>query len=649
MIDLRQERANSFVDVEKLTTLLYGGNEEVKLRREIFRLIYSDPIFKKDDLYFMSRTQRYKRGIEKARKLHELILENDLLSPEKMGYVLEAVDEMFPTSLHYGMFLPTLLGQADEDQQAEWLPKAFNMEMVGSYAQTEMGHGSNLRGLETTATFDRATDEFVIHSPTQTSTKCWAGGLGKTSNTCVLPAKLIIDGKDHGLHIFLVPLRDMESHEPLPGVTVFDMGPKMGFEAIDNGYARFDQVRIPRRNMLMRFAKVDRSGSYSKPPHEKLSYGTMIMVRAQLVHGASTDLARAVTIATRYSSVRRQFAQANETLETKVLDYRQQQYLLFPLMAAAFAFRFTAINLMQLYQQMVKSLSGGDLSVLPEVHASSSGLKALTTSIAAEGIEICRKACGGHGYLKFSGLPTLYMDSTAACTYEGENNLIRQQTSRHIIKIYREVQAGSTKASGNLNYLNHIGDLLQPAQFRSATEFLKPEIILKAFEARVASIVVRVCETLSLETKRTLNQEDAWNAALVDIGRLANAHCELIVVRNFFDAVSKIDDSTLKPPLVSLSLLYAAWTMERSLGEFMESGHILSQHGAIIREAVQSLLLAIRGDAVRLMDAWDFSDDFLCSALGRYDGDVYRHLLEMAKKEPLNMEHINPRLARPSL
>lgn len=69
------------------------------------------------------------------------------------------------------MFIPAIKGQGTEEQQKKWLPLAQKMKIIGCYAQTELGHGSNVQGLETTATFDPKTDEFVIHSPTLTSSK----------------------------------------------------------------------------------------------------------------------------------------------------------------------------------------------------------------------------------------------------------------------------------------------------------------------------------------------------------------------------------------------------------------------------------------------------------------------------------------------
>ena len=212
------------------------------------------------------------------------------------------------------MFIPTLLSQASPDQQAEWLPKALSLKLIGTYAQTELGHGTFVRGLQTTASYDLDKQEFVLHTPTLTATKWWPGGLGKTSThvvssqtlilgqaqascsanatgsqRCVLwhlhcyhcgvrqpqcavlatawqafqegapmqvaMARLFIRGKDYGPHAFVVPIRDMATHLPLPGIRVGDIGPKFGYNGVDNGFLSFNHVRVPHDNMLARFAK----------------------------------------------------------------------------------------------------------------------------------------------------------------------------------------------------------------------------------------------------------------------------------------------------------------------------------------------------------------------------------------------------------
>jgi len=151
--------------------------------------------------------------------------------------------------------------------------------MVGCYAQTELGHGSNVGGLETTATFDQVTDEFVIHSPTITSTKYWAGGLGRWGNHAVVFARLIVEENDYGVQPFMVQIRDLDTHMPLPGIQIGDLGPKLGYNTTDNGWMSFDQVRIPRDNMLCRLAGIDREGAFEIRGDLRALYQIMVAIR----------------------------------------------------------------------------------------------------------------------------------------------------------------------------------------------------------------------------------------------------------------------------------------------------------------------------------------------------------------------------------
>merc|ERR1719408_1148855 len=101
------------------------------------------------------------------------------------------------------MFLTFVRSQSNEEQKKRWLGRAIMGEFLGAYAQTELGHGSNVRALETTATFDKETDEFVINSPTLTSMKWWPTGMHLSTHAAVF-ANLIIDGKNYGFHGFMV-------------------------------------------------------------------------------------------------------------------------------------------------------------------------------------------------------------------------------------------------------------------------------------------------------------------------------------------------------------------------------------------------------------------------------------------------------------
>lgn len=160
------------------------------------------------------------------------------------------------------MFLPTLELQASDAQKQHWMPLARSGRMIGAYCQTELGHGTFLRGLETTATLDLRSDEWVINSPTISSTKFWPVSIGYSATHAIVMAKAVIRERDYGNHLFMMQFRSLDDHRALSGIELGDIGPKFGFNETDNGFARFDHVRIPRENMLMGNVEVKRDGTY---------------------------------------------------------------------------------------------------------------------------------------------------------------------------------------------------------------------------------------------------------------------------------------------------------------------------------------------------------------------------------------------------
>lgn len=212
----------------------------------------------------------------------------------------------------------------------------------------------SIQGLETTATFDKATDEFVIHSPTITSTKYWPGDSGLLSDHACVFAIMIIDGKKYGVQPFIVQTRDRDSHLTLKGITCGDIGPKFGYHSKENGFLRFDNVRIPRENLLMRFISVDRDGTFSVNGDLRVLYSTMMHIRVQIVAGAPAYLSSGLTIATRYACVRRQFkTQEGTKLERKLMDYQSHMFKLTPLLAYTYVFSFSAISVMDMHQKLL--------------------------------------------------------------------------------------------------------------------------------------------------------------------------------------------------------------------------------------------------------------------------------------------------------
>jgi acyl-CoA oxidase len=576
-----------------------------------------------------------------------------------------SIADDFPTSLHWVMFVPNIMSLCDKEQQAEWLPLCRDWRMIGCYAQTELGHGSNVRALETTATFLPETKgggkggSFVIHSPTLTSAKFWPGTLGRTANHAMVIARLIdSDGVDRGVHNFLVPLRSMKDHALLPGVTTGDIGPKIGYNTMDNGFATFDHVKIPRRNMAMRFAQVDENGKYSikttGDAASKVAYITMMQVRAHICNEAGKNLAIACCIAIRYSAVRRQGFKDSGREEHQILDYKQQQHRLFPLLAASYCFFFTGKKVLQRLAEIEQKIVADQYvskAEVTDIHASSSGLKSFTTTMAADGIEDCRKACGGHGFLQCSGLPELITTYLQNPTVEGDNHMLPQQVIKVLLKLVEALQNGndwSDYKPCDSYYLIPslksiiLSDRKEKCEAGTKNEMLQIPVLLLAFRHRAARIVVEVALHMQASiVDGGMTPQDAWNQALVEMARASHAYSQFLLLRNFVNGIydeknNSIIGDTEALVLTDLARLLALYWMEREIGDFLEDGFLSAQQSRWVRSNVLDLLDIVRPNAVALVDARDFSDFRLKSALGRFDGDVYPAIMEAARKDPLN-------------
>ncbi|XP_053184692.1 peroxisomal acyl-coenzyme A oxidase 1 isoform X1 [Scomber japonicus] len=644
--DILRERQNATFDVEKLTHILDGGAEVTKRRREIESMVLSDPDFNEEDPNFLSRSERYDQAIRKSAQMILKLREYGIADPEEIYCYKSCVhpDRPAPLDLHLGMFLPTLLNQATPEQMDHFFTPAWNLEIIGTYAQTEMGHGTHLRGLETTATYDPATQEFVLNSPTVSSIKWWPGGLGKTSNHAIILAQLYTQGKCHGLHAFITPIRDMTTHKPLPGIVVGDIGPKFGFNEVDNGFLKLENVRIPRENMLMKYAKVEPDGTYLKPPSAKLTYGTMVFVRSMIVRESARALSKACTIAIRYSSVRHQSEMRPGEPEPQILDYQTQQYKLFPLLAMAYGFTFVGQYMNQTYHRITGDINQGDFSGLPELHALSAGLKAFTTWETNAGIEVCRMSCGGHGYSLSSALPDIYVSFTPTCTYEGENTVMMLQTARYLVKCYRQAKEGQ-QLSGIVSYLNeaeHRRVQPQPVAARpTVVDINDLTSLVEIYKLRAAILVELAAKSIQQELQRRKSQEDAWNNSAIDLVRASDAHCHYVVVKLFTDKLGEIGDTAIHSVLSTLALLYALQGITRNSGDFLQAGLISVPQVLQISVRIKELLSQLRPNAVALVDAFNIHDRRLNSVLGRYDGNVYENMFEWARRSPLNSTEVH--------
>ncbi|KAK7555662.1 acyl-CoA oxidase [Phyllosticta citricarpa] len=655
---LAQERAQSNIPVDKLTQYLFG-NDLIERKKRVLKILEQERVFDKTPNYYHGRVDRFEIALARAKRLRQLAVKHGFTDDDSR-VANDLISEPTPYALHESMFLVTLRDQSTPEQRELFYKKAANYEYIGCYAQTELGHGSNVRGLETTATWNPEDLTFTLHSPHLTSAKWWIGSLGRTANWAVVMAQLVIGGKAYGPHPFIVPIRDMKTHKPLPNIHIGDIGPKFGYNTMDNGFLLFNKVKVPHKNMLARFSCVDpKTNKYIRPETPALVYGTLTWVRSNIVMQAGGVLARGVTIAIRYCAVRRQF-QDNDAKdrrgENQVLNYTMVQIRLLTLLAATFALHFTGQGMMKLYQESQDKINapkngtgnrapgpeetepGSD--ILADMHATSCGLKSLASSTAAEGLEVCRRACGGHGYSSFSGIGAWYADYLPNVTWEGDNYMLTQQVARYLLKSARSVLRGDKPTNDTTTIL---ATFLSKSDMGAAFDVLgKDEDIVAAFAWRTAFLTFEAL-------KQRDEQKKPWNDLLVDFYRLSKAHSQYLIVKSFYETIYSAQarpefDPEIHTIMYKLFRLYSLHTLESEASEFYTSAAVTVRQIQLCRtSAVMKLLKEIRPHAVRLVDSWDFPDWQLDSSLGRYDGKVYEDMFRRASElNPLNAITVDP-------
>jgi acyl-CoA oxidase len=475
--------------------------------------------------------------------------------PEKYFAIMEAVGSVdmslgIKMGVQYSLWGGSVINLGTKKHRDKYFDGIDNLDYTGCFAMTELHHGSNVQGLQTTATFDPLKDEFVIDTPNDGAIKWWIGNAAVHGKFATVFARLILpthDSKgvsDMGVHAFIVPIRDMKTHQTLPGVEIQDCGHKVGLNGVDNGALRFRSVRIPRDNLLNRFGDVSRDGTYtsSLPTINKrfgATLGELVGGRVGLAYASVGVLKISATIAIRYSLLRQQFGPPKQP-EVSILDYQSQQHKLMPMLASTYAYHFATVYLVEKYSEMKKT---HDEQLVADVHALSAGLKSYVTSYTAKALSVCREACGGHGYAAVNRFGSLRNDHDIFQTFEGDNTVLLQQVAADLLKRYKEKFQGGT-LTVTWSYLRESMNtyLSQPnpvtARWEGEDHLRDPKFQLDAFRYRTSRLLQNVAARLQKHSK-TLGGFGAWNRCLNHLLTLAESHIETVILAKFIEAVKK--------------------------------------------------------------------------------------------------------------
>ncbi|HWM92675.1 MAG TPA: acyl-CoA dehydrogenase [Thermoanaerobaculia bacterium] len=517
--------------------------------------------------------------------------------------------------VQYGLFGGSILQLGTERHHLAWLPGAGTLDLPGCFAMSETGHGSNVAELRTVARFDPDRGDFVLHTPDLLARKDWIGNAAQHGRMAVVFAQLETGGDAHGVHAFVVAIRN-EAGSPEPGVTIEDCGPKEGLNGVDNGRILFDRVRVPRENLLNRFADVSPEGAYSSPiasPSKRFftMLGTLVAGRISVAAAALSAAKSGLAIAIRYGHRRRQFGPTGEP-ETRLLDYPPHQRRLLPRLAACYALDFA-------HKELVRRFLARTDGDSRQVEVLAAGIKSWASWHTVATLQACRECCGGQGYLAVNRIPGLKADTDVYTTFEGDNTVLMQLVAKGCLTQYRD-QFHEMSLFALLRHLTArtasvLADL-NPLLARNDNEghLRDPQFQLEAFRHREEHLLTTAASRIKSRLDRGMDPFRAFQECQDHLLRLANAHVERVILEPF-TATVEASSGDLREVLTLLRDLFALWRIEEDRGWFLETGHMEGVKTKAVRALVDRLSAEARRHALPLVEAWGIPDECLAAPI----------------------------------
>ena len=620
--DTTEEVGASTVDSNEISMILDGEDAEI-IRR--VKTLLQDPVF---EYYKGESILGYREQVLEWCKLLAQQGLGAIAFPKAYGgqgdmrkyfIVMETlayhdISMVIKFGVQFGLWGMSIMFLGTEKHHKKYLKDIGSLKLPGCFAMTETGHGSNVRGIQTTATYDHKSKTITIHTPTKNDGKEYIGNAALHGQMATVFAKLIINDTDYGVNAFVVPLRDTKG-KTMKGVTIEDCGGKMGLNGVDNGKIFFDQVQIPLENMLDQFGSISAEGEFTSPIASDnrrffTMLGTLVGGRIGVPKAGLSAAKSGLSIAIRYSNQRRQFGpEGGEEME--ILNYRTHQRRLMPLLANAYAIHFA----LEYVTQRFLNRTDEDIQ---EIEALAAGIKAYSTWNTTHTLQECREACGGKGYLSENRIDTLKADTDIFTTFEGDNTVLMQLVAKSRLSEFKQ-EFSDINFFSIINYLTDQAKItlteMNPIIIRTTDEdhLLDSEFHLNAFRYRERDILSSAAKRLKHHIDQGMDSFEAFNQCQYHLFNVGVAYIESVIMEQFVLKVNSLEEGSSKNVMKKLCDLYALATIEKNKGWYLEHDYMEGSKTKAIRRVVNKLVREVRQDAIPLVNAFKIPESCLAA------------------------------------
>ncbi|KAK6113443.1 Acyl-CoA oxidase family protein [Brugia pahangi] len=617
------------------------GSESIQFKNKMFEILRNDNVFVRDWRILTMNESRQICNQRWKQLLNYNFIKFDGLKTNSERFVdftevLESYDQSLATKFYINaIFYITVLSMGTNRHQ-QILEKCMNNEIVGCFCLTELSHGSDVNSIRTECHYDKG--QFVMHTPDDEAMKCWAGNLAMNATHAIIFAQLYINHACYGLHAFCMQIRHSKTMKPLKGITIGDMGEKIGdWNSIDNGWIKFNKHRFHLNALLNRFATVHPNGIYQSifktiKEQQLANLSILSIGRANVVGKGIMANRLAVIIATRYSAIRKQFRMANQTEEQSIIEYPMQQRRIFPHIATTIALtifyrKFISISYKHFIYCTKNEKLPYDLMLSREIHILSCAAKVLSTEEGVNALDDARLACGAYGFLKSSRLNDLRDAFDPARTFEGDNNILMQQVTYALISLYDEKSYDwNDSPLRSLIFL-----AMKPEKFSTWNDDAL-EDIANAYVWLLHFLISKVKDDISDKINQGIDKRLAQSE---QYKMITYAYCELTILNDFRNSLQKAPES-IREVLHRCALLYAYSSIDKHIATFYIGGYCNNgQWGNTIKKRFRKLEAMILPDVITICDALSLPDFFLHSVLGLSDGQIYQHLIQYFMQFPI--------------